>query len=89
LFDAKGLEHGHHEDFIAAMRKFFEEQSRASPTDAIHVIWYVVNSANARFQSFEEILLRDVFREIPIVVILNKADISSPETRDQLREMIN
>jgi len=89
LFDAKGLEHGHHEDFIAAMRKFFEEQSRASPTDAIHVIWYVVNSANARFQSFEEILLRDVFREIPIVVILNKSDISSPETRDQLREMIN
>jgi len=88
LFDAKGLEHGHHEEFISSMRKFFEEQSKASPTDAIHVIWYVVNSANARFQSFEEILLRDVFRDIPIVVILNKSDISSPEARDQLRSII-
>jgi len=88
LFDAKGLEHGHHEEFIAAMRKFFEDQSRASPTDAIHVIWYVVNAANARFQPFEEILLRDVFREIPIIVILNKSDISKPQDNQALREMI-
>lgn len=89
LYDAKGLEHGHHDEYISNMRSFFEKQIGMEQQDSIHVIWYVINSANSRIQVFEEILLREVFQNIPIIVILNKADISTPESRKALRDIIN
>lgn len=49
---------------------------------------YIINSAHSRFEPFEETICRDLFNKVPLLFILNKADISSPADRARLREII-
>eukprot|EP00002_Diphylleia_rotans_P031265 TRINITY_DN648_c0_g1_i1.p1 TRINITY_DN648_c0_g1~~TRINITY_DN648_c0_g1_i1.p1 ORF type:complete len:431 (+),score=110.20 TRINITY_DN648_c0_g1_i1:65-1357(+) len=90
LFDSKGLEHGQHEEFLHATRHFLSEHNdRAGPAERVHVIWYVLNSANARFQPFERQLCKDILKDIPIIFIMNKADISTDESRRTIHRLID
>jgi len=52
--------------------------------DCIHVIWYVVNAASGRFEPFEARLLRELFKSVPVLFVLNKADVASSK---QLRDI--
>lgn len=54
----------------------------------LHLIWYVVNSAAARFQDFEERVCKELFPGVKIIFLLNKADISTKEQRDTMRQLI-
>mmetsp|Transcript_1579 Transcript_1579/g.5565 ORF Transcript_1579/g.5565 Transcript_1579/m.5565 type:complete len:563 (-) Transcript_1579:70-1758(-) len=54
----------------------------------LHLIWYVVNSAAARFQDFEERVCKELFPGTKIIFLLNKADISTKEQRDTMRQLI-
>lgn len=49
---------------------------------------YIINSAHSRFEPFEETICRQLFNKVPLLFILNKADLSSKEDRDGLREII-
>lgn len=103
IYDSKGLEHGHFEDFIEETNDFFDSHQiseRGESADAIHVIWlalcvapphtirYIINSAHSRFEPFEETICRKLFNHVPVLFILNKADISSLSDRARLREII-
>jgi len=56
--------------------------------DSIHLVWYVVNAAHARFEPFERELCIKLFSRVPIFFLLNKADLSTQMDRDQLRKVI-
>eukprot|EP01104_Vermistella_antarctica_P019135 TRINITY_DN7355_c0_g1_i1.p1 TRINITY_DN7355_c0_g1~~TRINITY_DN7355_c0_g1_i1.p1 ORF type:complete len:531 (-),score=131.47 TRINITY_DN7355_c0_g1_i1:140-1732(-) len=87
IYDSKGLEIGSDLDFVEETNKFFEEH-QLTGEDPVHVIWYIINAAGARFHPFEERLCREVFTRTPIAFIINKADISSDEARRSLRDCI-
>jgi len=94
LYDSKGLEVGMKlEEFIDSTLKYFTEcnggQAKCCMEQQIDVVWYIVNSAAARFQDFEEKICKQLFKNIPIIFILNKADISTNEQKVVLRNIIN
>jgi GTP-binding protein EngB required for normal cell division len=91
IYDSKGLEHGEHHEFINTTKNFFNKHQvvgEVTNPDAIHVVWYIINSAHSRFESFEEQICRSLFNNLPIIFILNKADISTEEDRSNIRNII-
>merc|ERR1711990_540968 len=87
IFDSKGLENGFHEEFIRDTKEFLTQKGDFVK-DSVHVIWYIVNSAGARFQPFEETVCRTLYSGAPIMFMLNKADASTEEQRANLRSVI-
>eukprot|EP01127_Copromyxa_protea_P006747 TRINITY_DN16738_c0_g1_i1.p1 TRINITY_DN16738_c0_g1~~TRINITY_DN16738_c0_g1_i1.p1 ORF type:complete len:561 (+),score=87.62 TRINITY_DN16738_c0_g1_i1:59-1741(+) len=91
IYDSKGLEHGEYQNFIETTEAFFDEHKTGvdgKGGDAIHVVWYIVNAAHARFEPFEQELCTKLFSRAPIFFLLNKADLSTQEDRDHLRKVI-
>ena len=85
IYDSRGLEHGNTEMFINDTRNFFQS---LSAENSIHVVWYVINGAGSRIQPFEEEICRTLFADIPLIFLINKADISSDEDRAILRQTL-
>mmetsp|Transcript_7840 Transcript_7840/g.32980 ORF Transcript_7840/g.32980 Transcript_7840/m.32980 type:complete len:426 (-) Transcript_7840:43-1320(-) len=89
VYDSKGLEDGFSEEFIAETRAFFEGlRKRPRLQEHIHAIWYVVNAASGRFESFEAQLIREVFAPTPVVVVLNKCDVASADQLNAMEQAI-
>lgn len=91
IYDSKGLEYGECEEFVDSTKHFLKERRGKcikESANAIHIVWYVINSAHTRWESYEDRLIRELYRDIPIIFILNKADISSEEDRNKLRKII-
>lgn len=55
--------------------------------DHIHVAWYVVDLAHARFQSFEANLCDTLLSGLPIFIILNKADTGTLKPSPQISSL--
>jgi predicted GTPase len=90
IYDSKGIEHGYVETgFIADTKKFFKKL-RGEPEleKHVHVVWYVIDLTQARFQPFEAQFCREQLRDIPIIFVLNKADAVSDEVRDIMIKVI-
>mmetsp|Transcript_130556 Transcript_130556/g.194443 ORF Transcript_130556/g.194443 Transcript_130556/m.194443 type:complete len:420 (+) Transcript_130556:228-1487(+) len=93
LYDSKGLEVGMQlEEFISTTRAYFTQLNNGDEErcmeQQIDVVWYIVNSAAARFQDFEEQICKQLFKNLPIIFILNKSDISTKEQREALCKVI-
>lgn len=91
IFDSKGLEHGNSKNFIKTTKKFLKHHKvgkNGESENAIHVIWYIINSAFGRWQTFEESICKKLFKNIPIIFILNKADLTSYNDRNYLKKSI-
>lgn len=93
IYDSKGIEAGmHFDEFMEDTEMFFKNQSKEKGVEnigsVIHLVWYVINSAAARFQDFEERICKELFADLPIVFLLNKSDISTDEQKDELRRII-
>jgi GTPase Era involved in 16S rRNA processing len=91
IYDSKGLEHGNTEEFINTTQDFLDQHSigeHGESENAIHVVWYVINSATGRWVNFEKKICETLFHDIPIIFILNKADISTQNDRNILRECV-
>lgn len=91
IYDSKGLEHGSSKEFMRSTERFLNDHrvgEHGESENAIHVIWYVINSACGRWESFEEKLCKTLFTNIPIIFVLNKADITSQDERDSLRDCL-
>ena len=89
VYDSKGLEDGLHEEFLSDTKTFFTKlRSEPQLGDQIHVIWYVINSAWARFEPFESFLVSQIFSPIPIIFLINKCDVSNVEQLSSLKNLI-
>eukprot|EP01089_Gocevia_fonbrunei_P002328 TRINITY_DN12307_c0_g1_i4.p1 TRINITY_DN12307_c0_g1~~TRINITY_DN12307_c0_g1_i4.p1 ORF type:complete len:596 (-),score=104.19 TRINITY_DN12307_c0_g1_i4:43-1830(-) len=86
IYDSKGLENGRACEFVQSTKSFFRDHADVRQT--IHVVWYIINSAMARFQDFEKYICSSLFNQIPIIFVLNKADISSDEEREGVKNAI-
>ena len=93
LYDSKGLEVGlSMEEFVKTTRDYFTSCNNGVENNCIEnqvdLVWYIVNSAAARFQDFEQEICEKLFSNIPIIFILNKADISTSNQRRSLKKVI-
>lgn len=90
IYDSKGIEHGSIEDgFIEDTKKFFYNLRKSNPiTGHIHVVWYVIDLTQARFQPFEAEFCKENLKDIPIIFVFNKADAVQKKTRDIMIETV-
>jgi uncharacterized protein (DUF697 family)/predicted GTPase len=91
LFDTRGWEGGAEKEaaFLADTEKFIAEHRAAEELiSRIHIVWYAVDAPGARFTDFDENLIKKVFRDIPILLVLTKCDIASDEQIQDLRKEI-
>jgi len=90
IYDSKGIEHGYIETgFLEDTRKFFKRlRSEPELEKHIHVVWYVIDLTQARFQPFEATFCRDYLRDIPIIFVLNKADAVTEEVKNIMIRVI-
>ena len=89
VYDTKGLEHGNHVEFIEEMKEFLSElRSSEDLAQHLHVVWYVIDMAHSRFQSFEESICKEVLQDVALFFILNKADTADSNQLEIIRNLI-
>ncbi|EFC44707.1 GTP binding protein [Naegleria gruberi] len=90
IYDSRGIEHGYIQDgFVADTRRFFKKiRGEKDLAKHVHVVWYVLDLTQARFQPFEAEFCRDELKGIPIIFVLNKADAVKNQIRDIMIDTI-
>ena len=91
IYDSRGIEHGYaQKGFTEDTRLFFEKlNSQQEKENHIHVVWYVLDLTQARFQPFEADFCRNELKDYPIIFVLNKADAVDKEVRNTMLKVIN
>lgn len=105
LYDSKGLEVGmQFDEFKQSTLEFFAkneddvhethlnknyEGGAEGLEKKVHLVWYVINAASGRVEDFEEKVCRELFGRLPIIFLLNKADIATEEQKASLRDVVN
>ena len=56
--------------------------------ERIHCVWYVVDATTSRFDIADQEICRSLF-DIPLIIIINKADLIPIEKLNQLKDLIN
>jgi GTP-binding protein EngB required for normal cell division len=90
IYDSRGIEHGYaQKGFTEDTEQFFQKLTEQPELEAhIHVVWYVLDLTQARFQPFEAEFCRTFLAKYPIIFVLNKADSVSQEVRDTMIKCI-
>jgi len=99
IYDGKGLEIDYSSEFLEEIQNFFHEHQmtvsgdtqtelKSKIQDALHVVWYIIDSTAESVHSFELFLCKDVFKAVPVIFILSKADQTTEEHREELKESI-
>jgi GTP-binding protein EngB required for normal cell division len=89
IYDTVGLEHGTSDQFLNDIKQLIATSNRSSDLrDHIHIVWYVVDLAHARFQPFEGDICKTILGNLPIFIILNKADTATQEQVSTIRNQI-
>lgn len=89
IYDTKGLEHGCSEQFAADTRKYLTQLSaRNNLQNNVHIIWYVIDMAQARFQPFEAQICKELLHDIPLIFVLNKADSADTSQITAMKEVL-
>jgi GTP-binding protein EngB required for normal cell division len=89
IYDSKGIEHGYIETgFVADTRKFFKKLRQQDATQHVHVVWYVIDLTQARFQPFEANFCRDELSHVPIIFVFNKADTVDQKVKDVMIQTV-
>jgi ribosome biogenesis GTPase A len=91
VYDSRGIEHGYVETgFLKDTAAFFEKLgSDKDLENHIHVVWYVLDLTQARFQPFEAEFCKDYLYDYPIIFVLNKADAVTLEVRNTMIKVIH
>ena len=91
IYDSEGYEIENTQsfnDFEKDVIGFIDQKKRDNSTDInewIHVAWYCVSAANKRFFEYDEELIRTIrSKNIPIIVIITKVDLSLEEELSSL-----
>lgn len=90
IYDSKGIEHGYiREGFVADTRTFFKKlQHEPALENHVHVVWYIIDLTQARFQPFEADFCMKELKDIPIIFVLNKADTVRMQIVETMRNLI-
>ena len=92
LHDTLNYFENNEKDLEAPSKRLRKKQTEGEGLNALeaklHLVWYVVNAASARFQDFEEKLCRELFYKLPIIFVLNKSDACTSEQLENLRKVI-
>jgi len=91
IYDSKGIEHGSIKNgFLKDTEKFFSHVRTKEPiTEQVHVVWYVIDLTQARFQPFEVNFCENHLKNVPILFLFNKADSVSEEVSDIMVDTVN
>lgn len=74
---------------MADTRRFFRKLRQEKGLEShVHVVWYVIDLTQARFQPFEAEFCRKQLEGIPIIFVFNKADCVTPEVRDTMMRTV-
>ncbi|BFU20602.1 protein kinase domain containing protein [Entamoeba histolytica] len=84
LYDAKGIELSTENGFWEETRGFLDAHKGI---DRIHCVWYVIDATTSRFDVTDEEICRTLF-DIPLIIIINKADLVSDETLTKMKNKI-
>mmetsp|Transcript_11403 Transcript_11403/g.42817 ORF Transcript_11403/g.42817 Transcript_11403/m.42817 type:complete len:694 (-) Transcript_11403:78-2159(-) len=90
IYDSKGIEHGSIEEgFLEDTKRFFMTlRQNNDMINHIHVVWYVIDLTQARFQPFEAQFCREHLKDIPIIFVFNKADAVAKQTLDTMISVV-
>ncbi len=89
LYDSKGFETGKEEEFLKETAKFLDHQKKQGKNEQIHLAWYIVNTASARFEHFDKSVI-DLLNKgkVPVIIVLNQWDIAKFDQRQDMRRLI-
>lgn len=90
LYDTKGLELNQTviEDVRSEVRSEIKRlRDYGEVKDQIHVVWYCINAAGNRMESFEEGWIRELSQTIPVVIVLTQS--IQDENVEELTKYIN
>ena len=80
LYDSAGFKANEEQNFINDLFSFLEKQSQKESKEAIHLIWFVINASSARFEHFEEDVIKKLGdKGIPAIIVLSQCDIARDE----------
>ena len=84
IFDSKGYELGADEEFYQSVIGLAEKTQ--TPENAIHLIWYCISASNSRVMQYDLSALEAFTKSnIPIAVVLTKADLATDEEVDAMK----
>lgn len=91
LYDAVGIAKGKNTDiYIIPLKRFLEKHMEIGDASSeIQVVWYVFSAVAEKIDPFEEALLRKVFRDVPLYILINKVDIATPQNLAKIHKTIN
>jgi small GTP-binding protein len=75
LYDSAGCELGGEKNFVDSTSKFLDSQLSKGVEEQIHIAWYVISGASARFEPYEGVIINKLYEQrIPVVVVLSQCD---------------
>lgn len=88
LYDSKGFVVGEEDEFLKQTFKFLDYQKKHG-NEQIHLAWYVVNAASARFEHFDKKVIDRLNADrIPVIIVLNQCDIAKNEQKQGMLSLI-
>jgi len=86
LYDTRGWEGGADDEklFYADTKSFLSKRDILPPD----IIWYVVEGPGARFTDYDKQIIRDLFSDRMVIVVITKSDIAHTEQIDSLKQAI-
>jgi GTP-binding protein EngB required for normal cell division len=87
IYDSEGIDDDDPSKFIESCNHFFAER-KSDTFQAIHIIWYLIDSTRGMVEPGELALFNGIFADIPLIFLLNKADKSSEEQRNKIKNTL-
>ena len=90
IWDSKGLELGETEGSFTEETRRFVRSRQESPNvdDHIHLVWYTIQGPGARVTECDRNLIRNIFNTKNVIVVITKSDITRPNQKAALQQVI-
>jgi len=88
LYDSMGFERGTEEP-EKKLLEFLEYNKKAPLEEKIHFVWYLISITDARITKGDKMLCEEMFKDIPVMILLTKADKAKKEQVKKLKSEID
>lgn len=89
LYDSAGYEANKETEFIESTFKFIDDLKSKGIAEQIHLVWYVVNAASARFEFFDRDIICNINNQgIPVIIVLSQCDRAKPDEIHKIKQAI-
>lgn len=83
LFDTKGIESKTTESMLTDLTNCINERKGTDPNKHIHIAWYCIR--NGRYEDFELDFIKNLSKQIPVIVVVTQAPKKNCETLSELK----